>query len=811
MSDEANNTETLNDAQAEATVTRISPEKHEYDEKGVLDFLQLVFGDDLDEDEEILTWFSPTNVPAYPLTVDALKKKMGRIALPRSMYYATATATPDEKDGRVYNRKSLFKKFYVLVLDDIGTKVSKDKLPEGFEPTYIIESSAGNYQYGYVLEDPIEDIELAEALVQLVYNAGFSDGGGKMANKLVRLPEGVNGKKGAKGEFKVHLTKDDGKFWTPEEILEVLDLGLTWDEVKKDAKQALITKAYHKVGTTPWSPIHVEAPSVAGIVDPLLEWLYLKNLVVQETNEWITVKCPWESQHTSGERTAGYSPLGIGGKSNEQFRAFHCFHDSCQDKHISDFILECVADGAPEVSSVERAGHLTSTYVFDSVENAVWDVKGRGKPRMIPMQGFKNLHPQKVRVMNFEGKLKEVSEVGMYISSKARVDVVGQIYDPTTPAKLVAQSDGSLLVNSYTSPSWGDGDYDQADIGKFNAFMRYLIPDDDERYYFLNWLGAKTQNMAFRGAGILMVATAQGTGRTTLASMIATMFGAENVEKVPFDRLSGNGDFNEWQTIPIVITDETLAVAQGDNFYKVYERIKERIDTSPELIRVNPKYGKQRQQMCYSSMLMFSNHENAMAVGSGDRRIYVISNPHEPANQDFFTELNKWLDQGTWAKNVWRWLRQRKVDVPSMLSPAVITKAKHAMVESTKHPVDIAIDAIIEAWTSNVIAVRHVNALLTSFTHRIGVSDPTHLGRMVTNSIRRHSVTIAGGKRFKVDGSSVRLRLITTGLEGDPQVYMSDTKALMKTVQEDIHQLPDAEDLEDIKEAINDALTYMDL
>ena len=96
------------------------------------------------------------------------------------------------------------------MLDDIGTKVPIDTLPEGLEPTYIIESSAGNYQYGFVLDEPVTDLEQAEALIQLVYESGYSDAGGKMATKLVRLPGGVNGKKGEKRLFPVKLTKDDG-------------------------------------------------------------------------------------------------------------------------------------------------------------------------------------------------------------------------------------------------------------------------------------------------------------------------------------------------------------------------------------------------------------------------------------------------------------------------------------------------------------------------------------------------------------------------------------------------------------------------
>ena len=791
---------------------RIAAEKHDYNIKTIDSFLDTVFHSEFNPREEILTWMQSSNIPTYPMNDDALLSKLKRVPIPKVLYFGTSTTHPDPNDGKLYNRKTLFERFHVLVLDDIGTKVPLDRIPEEFKPSYIIESSQGNFQYGYVLKEPLEEIVHAEALIQLVYEAGYSDNGGKMATKLVRLPEGINGKKGDKGKFHVKLTELNDRQWTPDEILQVLDLGVSWDSVLNDAQAVIKSRASRNLGTTPWSPIKVNNASLSGIVDPLLEWMEGEEWIKQETNDWVSIKCPWGDQHTSGDGTAGYSPLGRGDEGYSSSRAFKCFHEHCASRSTAEFLQYAAALGAPEVSVAEFAHHLTSTYAFDPIANGVWKVKGVKNPLFIPLQGFRNLYPSKVKVVTAEGKVEKIAETSMYLNSKARVDVLGECYDPTDEAKIVTIKDGGRYVNKYTKPSWGEGEYDQKHIDNFIEFIDYLIPEEKQRGYFLDWVAAKAQDMAFRGSAIIMIAKAQGTGRTTLSTLMMTLFGTENVEKVPFEKLSNSGEFNEWQTIPLVFTDETLASGNGDNLFKVYERIKERIDTTPEYIRVNPKYGRQRFQMTYSSYLMFSNHENALMLSGGDRRFYVISNVLTPAPPKFFIDLHTWFEEvgkdgkQVWARHVWRWLQAREVDMERLLAPAEMTSTKADMINATRQPSDIALDKLLSLWTCKFIAVRHVKDALASFYHRMHMEDAKLASKIIDHGVRDRTVSLISGKRFKVEGASVLLRQITTKVEmGDTKEY-ADTIKGMHSIRKELRQLPDEEDLKEIHNAISEEL-----
>jgi hypothetical protein len=79
----------------------------------------------------------------------------------------------------------------VVVCDDIGTKI---KTPPNIPPSYIIETSPNNYQWGYILSTPIQNIDQAKHLADLIKTSGFSDPGLSGPIRMVRLPSGINTK-----------------------------------------------------------------------------------------------------------------------------------------------------------------------------------------------------------------------------------------------------------------------------------------------------------------------------------------------------------------------------------------------------------------------------------------------------------------------------------------------------------------------------------------------------------------------------------------------------------------------------------------
>ena len=312
----------------------------EYNLDTIGKFLDAVFHAGLEADENILTWkVPPTKNPAYPMSESELMDKLAVTKMASCLYFATAACK--REDGKLYHRKKLFGSLRVVVLDDIGTKVPVDKIQADFPPSYIIESSAGNFQYGYILDEPVETLPAAEALIQLVYESGYSDEGGKTPVKLVRLPEGVNGKVGEKGPFVSNLTSLTDVTYSPQEIMDALQIHVKWEDVLEDADAVTKSRASKSLGSTPWASVSPKGQAMNGFIDPILEYMYDELLVAHDNGgEWIDIKCPWHEGHSTGD-TARYKPLGRG--DNVEQRAFHCHHGSCKDTNKTTDFLQWVA------------------------------------------------------------------------------------------------------------------------------------------------------------------------------------------------------------------------------------------------------------------------------------------------------------------------------------------------------------------------------------------------------------------------------------------------------------------------------------
>jgi len=790
------------------------PEKFPYNIDRVADFLDVVFHA-LPEDSqaEILTW-ATLKIPGYPVNEEKLYRICNRSPLGKALYYGTST-TVRTHEGYLRNRKECFNALHVLVLDDIGTKIPFERIPDDMRPTYRIESSKGNYQYGYVLAEPIKVYEHAEALVRLVYEAGFSDAGGKMPTKLVRLPDGINGKPGKSKDFKVRLDFIDGDLWTPEDLLQKMNLDLHWRDVVSDTSILKENRANQGVGLAPWADTAAQEYSTAGMIDPLFEWLLAERRVQQDNGDWVTVECPWCDDHTNADTLAHYSPLGRGGKLHANGRGFKCFHGHCTERNTSDYIQFMTANGAPEVPVFEHAAELVARFAYDPVLNSVWDVSGSRKPICIPMAGFRNGYPTKTLLMNSAGKMQKVPDSTLYINSKSRVTVLGASYDPSTTAKIV-DIDGDKFVNNFTLPSWGTGDYDEAEVDYFKTFLAYLIPNNPERRYFTSWLASKAQTMTFRGAGIIMIALAQGTGRTTLGNMLSVLFGEENTQREDFSTIIGDNQFNEWRTAPIIITDETLD--RSKDFYAAYEKLKTVVDQAPTRVTINPKFGRKYTHTTYSSFLMFSNHAGALSVSLDDRRFYVIENPNYPAEPAFFMDLYAWKNRKgedgkpIWARHIWRWLQDLPVDMEQMTAPVESTAAKERMHDNVQSPIAQAVDAVLDAWPCVLIATAVVRDLINPFAVRLHMSDPKTLYYTLRAIMAEKTLAIKGTPLVNINRVKRHYRVIKRQASRGDLIALTHEEPARGEIRNIVKSgFPDDAGMEVVRTKLTERLNELDL
>lgn len=158
-------------------------------------FLQTVFGSELGDVRPLVVSFTgnPANVsskswfgrPWCANASSALKPDCNN-------YFSLAVFRPNDA-GEYRRQKSYFHALYAVMLDDIGGKVVMERLT--LPPSWLLETSPGNHQAGYLLSEPLTDGSLADRLMNAIVSAGLCDPGANGPRaRLARLPVALNGK-----------------------------------------------------------------------------------------------------------------------------------------------------------------------------------------------------------------------------------------------------------------------------------------------------------------------------------------------------------------------------------------------------------------------------------------------------------------------------------------------------------------------------------------------------------------------------------------------------------------------------------------
>ena len=260
---------------------------------------------------------------------------MGRAALPlpqfirdgNNNYVAVSTFRRGE-DGKYHRRKDCFSGMFVVMIDDIGTKVPPDRLQ--LEPTCLVETSPGNFQAWLFLAKPERDRSRAERLVKGMITSGLtadgSDPGMNGVTRYGRLPVGVNGKaKYADSSGQPFVQRV--AHWAPgiryslDQIALAYDVDLT---AETDGRQRK-------------APSHRLRPAGVGSDDGLtgvLEGLGLYLEPITSLDGSHRIVCPWVHEHTDQEPsgTAYFEPS----EENSWSGGFKCQHGHCQHRTIAD-------------------------------------------------------------------------------------------------------------------------------------------------------------------------------------------------------------------------------------------------------------------------------------------------------------------------------------------------------------------------------------------------------------------------------------------------------------------------------------------
>jgi hypothetical protein len=292
-----------------------------------INFLRHIFGEKIDDRCPIVVSFkgNPTIVLSgkwfgHPWTSNSLT------TMPNDAnnYFSLARFRPNEA-GEYRRKKSQFQGLYAVMLDDIGSKIPMERLT--LSPSWLLETSPGNYQAGYLLAEPINDSKTADQLMNAIVNAGLCDPGANGSTaRLARLPVAVNGKHNPPFPCKLKLWSPE-KYYLAEELVDGLQLEIiqTKQSKRKHSKSEETRDADNE---QIWTPCPEE-----NAVLTTLKKRNLYKLPLGEGKHDIT--CPWINEHTNciDSGTAYFEP-----DDNYPLGGFKCQHGHCSDRHIRDLL-----------------------------------------------------------------------------------------------------------------------------------------------------------------------------------------------------------------------------------------------------------------------------------------------------------------------------------------------------------------------------------------------------------------------------------------------------------------------------------------
>ncbi|MBS1190041.1 MAG: uncharacterized protein H6R10_1833 [Rhodocyclaceae bacterium] len=321
-----------------APETVFPPDPVETDKTGEIDsvtngeFLHAVFDDELDnlaDVRPVVVSFtgSPTSAPSkvwFGKPWQDAAEASATLPASANNFFSLAVFRPDDA-GQVRRQKAYFHALHAVMLDDVGSKVAMDRLT--VPPSWLLETSPGNHQAGYLLREPLTDGLAADRLMNAIVAAGLCDPGANGPRaRLARLPVAVNGKHSP--PFPCRLVT-----WAPELRYTVDELiaGLQLEMAPAERPKRQSTRGAQE-RPADGDPVWIPRPEENIILAALRSRGLYKTPLGDGKHD---ITCPWVKEHTgeSDGGTAYFEPddhWPIGG--------FKCLHGHCAERHIRDLL-----------------------------------------------------------------------------------------------------------------------------------------------------------------------------------------------------------------------------------------------------------------------------------------------------------------------------------------------------------------------------------------------------------------------------------------------------------------------------------------
>lgn len=245
--------------------------------------------------------------------------------------YITVASFSRSADNSFRRRGETFAAGWALMVDDVGTKVDRATV-QGVPASAIVETSEGNEQWWYFLDEPEHDPAKFDAVIRAFISSKLADADPGMSGitRVGRLPGHTNGKPKNQGWICQLRSLDGDLRYSLDELLHAFDLKLNG---RREPRRKLLTD---------------EALERNRMFEITYRWLQERRMMKRAAPDrggWVELHCPWREEHTGGADTG--AALREPAAENEYYGAFRCHHGHCADRgwaDLTDWIAEQSAE-----------------------------------------------------------------------------------------------------------------------------------------------------------------------------------------------------------------------------------------------------------------------------------------------------------------------------------------------------------------------------------------------------------------------------------------------------------------------------------
>lgn len=206
----------------------------------------------------------------------------------------------------------------------------------------------------------------------------------------------------------------------------------------------------------------------------------------------------------------------------------------------------------------------------------------------------------------------------------------GYLYDPSSPNDVYSDDPhGFRNVNIYQKPTTKPTPETAANAAAvWLNHLANLIKEPEYRRVLTDYIAYMVQFPGRKIRWAILIQGAEGCGKSYLAKILSVVLGEPNVRMINNDILRST--WTDWATGSQVVILSEIRVA-GQNRHDIMNRLKEAI--TDDRIPINQKGKDSRTVLNVTNYIGFTNFPDALAVGEGSRRWFVIKSPLQTPEQ----------------------------------------------------------------------------------------------------------------------------------------------------------------------------------